>query len=336
MDESARKLQPWANGMRIRARGEFEPQDRTPRLSSARREQVPELLLLGLQIIFCVGAGINLAGYTFDHLDTSLLERGHLVGIIGQQAHLADAQRLQHFSRKREIAVVRLEAQALIGFHGIESGILQFVGLQLRHQADAAPFLLLVNQHAGALFGDHRKRHLELLPAIAAQRREDVAGEALGMNADQRRGREHVSHHQGDGLLFRAITAISEGGFEAIDPEPSPAGRKISRGELSNGARRGHTNIIDGGMIDSRLSGKGMAFAKSAACVRRLPAWEAECWSIPGTLLKLNGTPTSGAVAQLGERLVRNEEATGSIPVSSTKSPKISSRVPLLLRRDLG
>jgi hypothetical protein len=41
-------------------------------------------------------------------------------------------------------------------------------------------------------------------------------------------------------------------------------------------------------------------------------------WSISGTLLKLNGTPTSGAVAQLGERLVRNEEATGSIPVSST------------------
>jgi hypothetical protein len=28
--------------------------------------------------------------------------------------------------------------------------------------------------------------------------------------------------------------------------------------------------------------------------------------------------PASGAVAQLGERLVRNEEATGSIPVSST------------------
>ena len=58
-------------------------------------------------------------------------------------------------------------------------------------------------------------------------------------------------------------------------------------------------------------------------------------WSIEGTLLKLIGTPTSGAVAQLGERLVRNEEATGSIPVSSTKSPKISSRVALLLRPDL-
>ena len=43
-------------------------------------------------------------------------------------------------------------------------------------------------------------------------------------------------------------------------------------------------------------------------------------WSIWGTLLKLHRTPTSGAVAQLGERLVRNEEATGSIPVSSTIS----------------
>jgi hypothetical protein len=41
-------------------------------------------------------------------------------------------------------------------------------------------------------------------------------------------------------------------------------------------------------------------------------------WSMPGTLLKLNSIPRSGAVAQLGERLVRNEEATGSIPVSST------------------
>ena len=30
-----------------------------------------------------------------------------------------------------------------------------------------------------------------------------------------------------------------------------------------------------------------------------------------------------GAVAQLGERLVCNQEATGSIPVSSTKHPEI-------------
>jgi hypothetical protein len=39
------------------------------------------------------------------------------------------------------------------------------------------------------------------------------------------------------------------------------------------------------------------------------------------------GEVTCGAVAQLGERLVRNEEASGSIPLSSTKSfPKVPQR----------
>jgi hypothetical protein len=33
----------------------------------------------------------------------------------------------------------------------------------------------------------------------------------------------------------------------------------------------------------------------------------------------------SGAIAQLGERVVRNDEAVGSIPTSSTKSSKFSS-----------
>ena len=33
-----------------------------------------------------------------------------------------------------------------------------------------------------------------------------------------------------------------------------------------------------------------------------------------------------GAVAQLGERLVRNEEVSGSIPLSSTKTTTISKR----------
>ncbi len=37
--------------------------------------------------------------------------------------------------------------------------------------------------------------------------------------------------------------------------------------------------------------------------------------------------PDSGAVAQLGERLVRNEEVSGSIPLSSTKLlKKLSSQ----------
>ena len=49
-------------------------------------------------------------------------------------------------------------------------------------------------------------------------------------------------------------------------------------------------------------------------------------WSNRGITVKIRVDPAfhpfCGAVAQLGERLVRNEEATGSIPVSSTMFPK--------------
>ena len=59
-----------------------------------------------------------------------------------------------------------------------------------------------------------------------------------------------------------------------------------------------------------------------------LPGWRVcsavvhGSWSKRANAGKIKTTPAfqpgSGAVAQLGERLVRNEEATGSIPVSST------------------
>ena len=94
-----------------------------------------------------------------------------------------------------------LEAEALVGFDRVEAGVLQFVGLQLGHQADAASFLLLVDQDAGAFVADHRQRKFELLAAIAAQGMEDVAGQALGMDAHQRRRGLHVAHHQSNGFF---------------------------------------------------------------------------------------------------------------------------------------
>ena len=49
-----------------------------------------------------------------------------------------------------------------------------------------------VEQHALALGLDHRQRRLELLAAVAAQRVEDVAGQALGVHAH-----EHVRPRRG-------------------------------------------------------------------------------------------------------------------------------------------
>ena len=82
-------------------------------------------------------------------------------------------------------------AQPEICFNRVESMILKLVCAQLFHQPDAAPFLLLVNQHASSFFGDGAQRQLKLIVTIAAQGVKDFACDALRMNANQ--GREAVN-----------------------------------------------------------------------------------------------------------------------------------------------
>ena len=83
------------------------------------------------------------------------------------------------------VAQVGRQAELQVGVDGVEALLLQLVGAQLVEQADAAPLLGEVEQHALALLLDHRQRGLELLAAVAAQRVEDVAGEALGVDAHE-------------------------------------------------------------------------------------------------------------------------------------------------------
>ena len=83
------------------------------------------------------------------------------------------------------VAQVGGQAELEVRVDGVEPLLLQLVGAQLVQQADAAALLREVEQHAAALLLDHRERRLELLAAVAAQRVEDVAGEALGVHAHE-------------------------------------------------------------------------------------------------------------------------------------------------------
>ena len=65
-------------------------------------------------------------------------------------------------------------------------GVLQLVGLQLVHQADAAALVAAhVQHHAAALAGDHRHRGVQLRAAVAAAGAEHVTGEAFRVHAHQ-------------------------------------------------------------------------------------------------------------------------------------------------------
>ena len=83
------------------------------------------------------------------------------------------------------VAQVGGQAELEVRVDGVEAVLLELVGAQLVEQADAATLLREVEEHAAALVLDPLQRVVELLAAVAAQRVEDVAGQALRVHADQ-------------------------------------------------------------------------------------------------------------------------------------------------------
>jgi hypothetical protein len=119
--------------------------------------------------------------------------------------------------------------------------VLEFICAQFGHEADAASFLLLVEQDADAFFSDFGEGEFELEPAIAAQGVEDVSCEALGVDADQGRGGMDVTDDEGYeafdvfavlGGFFAAGAGLGQVTLEAEDSEVSPAGGEVGVGYL--------------------------------------------------------------------------------------------------------
>ena len=211
-----------------------------------RREEMTKFFLLGLEIFFRVRTGNHLARYALDNFDASLFQGLDLLGIVREQAHPAYSERFEHLAGKRKIAVVGFKAQTLVGFDGIQTRVLQLVSLQFGHQADAAAFLLFVNEYARAQVADHGERHLELLAAVAAQRMKNVARQTLRMDAHQRRSRVNVPHYQGDSFFNPPVSVGTKFRSKAVDTKISPPGGEIRRSDFFH-CIDGHTLIIAAG-----------------------------------------------------------------------------------------
>ena len=106
-------------------------------------------------------------------------------GIVGQKPHRPDPEILEDLDADAIVALVGLEAEALVGFDGIEPLILKLVGADLVGQADAAPFLIEVEQDAAALGLDLSERRFELQAAVAPRGVEHVAGQAARVHPHQ-------------------------------------------------------------------------------------------------------------------------------------------------------
>ena len=213
-------------------------------LALATREQMPQFFLLRLQILFRMFRGRDFAGHAFRHSNAGAFQRGDFIGIVRQQADSPNVQRHQDLNRHEELALVGFETKALIGLYRVKSAVLERVGLQFRHQANAASFLLFIDKDARPLMGDHRERHFKLLTAIAAQGSEDVSGQALGVNSHKRRFRKIVAHDQRDRFFDLASVRGVRG--EAVNTKLSPAGWEV-RGRYLLYARFTHNKIISRG-----------------------------------------------------------------------------------------
>src|SRR6476646_4687014 len=114
-----------------------------------------------------------------------------------------------------------------VGVNGVSAEVLQLVSLQFVHQPDAPALVPADVEHDAAAFGcDGRESSVELRTAVAAQRVEDVASEALRVHPH-----EQVSAVADLALDQRnVLTAIDETGV-------------ADRAELT--VRGGHTCLGD-------------------------------------------------------------------------------------------
>lgn len=128
------------------------------------------------------------------------------------------------------VAEVALEAELFVGFDGVGAPILELIGAEFIHESDAAALLKLVDDQASASGANFGQCNFELGPAVAAQAMENVAGEALGMDAHERRGIAlNVAHYQRDGF-FDVHTCVA---FESEDPKRAVLGGEVSLSDLA-------------------------------------------------------------------------------------------------------
>ncbi len=84
------------------------------------------------------------------------------------------------------IAQVRLKSQLQIRLDRIAALVLQPIGPDLVEQADAAPFLIQIEQDPAPFLLNHVHRLMELVAAVAPDGAQHIGRQTTGMHADER------------------------------------------------------------------------------------------------------------------------------------------------------
>src|SRR6185295_18491415 len=127
------------------------------------------------------------------------------------------------------LALVGQKAETLVGLDRVVAFVLQRIRADLVGEADAATFLIQVEDEASTFGSDARHRRVQLRAAVAARRVKHVAGEARRVHARQHTvAVADLAEHERDVLL--AVGEI----LERVDLEVAELRRQLRRGDLAD------------------------------------------------------------------------------------------------------
>src|SRR5581483_4525739 len=166
-------------------------------------EEVPHALALGAQVPLVVRVGGDLERHPLDDLEPEALEAAVLGGVVGHHPHRGDPEVDEDLRADAVLAAVRRQPELQVGVHCVVALVLEAVRADLVPDADAASLVPAeVHDRTEVLLGDLAHRGGELRAAIAAQRSEHVAGQALAVHPHQHILRTlHIAAHERDVLL---------------------------------------------------------------------------------------------------------------------------------------
>src|SRR5690606_35417698 len=154
--------------------------DRFSALLVEGRQAMAELLLLRLEIAAVVHVRLGEDRHLIDDLEVVAVadERVELLGIVREEAHPPEAEILEDLNADAVIARIGSIAEREVRLDGVEPLVLKSVRFEFFEEPDPAPFLRQIDERAHALLLDLTQGEVELIPAFAAERLEQISREA--------------------------------------------------------------------------------------------------------------------------------------------------------------
>ena len=131
-------------------------------------------------------------------LQSAVLDR-----VVRHEAHGRHAEVDQHLGADAVLPAVDRESLLQVGVHRVVALLLQLISADLVAEADPAALVAAqVDEDPPPFLFDEVERRLQLGAAVAAERAEHVAGQALGVDPHQHvLGPGHLAHHECEVLL---------------------------------------------------------------------------------------------------------------------------------------